>query len=447
LLPITAARPEAAMSLGEILVRQGLLSRAQLESALAGMHDEAGGLATRLVHQNLVTYDELALALAEEFGVPPALEADFARSDPLLRQRMVVHQAIELQAIPLFLTGQRRVAVAMANPVNRRALDRVAFALGATVDPMVTSEVALLRQFELLYNVRRRNNADAVRKTASSLPIPQQIADGSATPEPGDIRPALRSHRQMARARRTPQAKQAAYAAPTAQAKPADPPLQLAPLEIDEANREPGAPVAVMEDALCFTATPLGFLPPTPVAEPPVPSRVLSRHPLTPLVVPLNSAGVQLAVEQIRFATDQQDLSDSLFTFMRACFAVGAMFAVSGADAQGRFGFSGGMVRPAVEHLRFPLSLPSCLRIARSRRATYRGIPPPDGLAVQGPLWAALHTEPPSDVLVSPVIVDGLVTLLLYAQGEPGKRVNGLAAAKMEQVCDVLGSSLLRLAV
>jgi hypothetical protein len=66
---------------------------------------------------------------------------------------------------------------------------------------------------------------------------------------------------------------------------------------------------------------------------------------------------------------------------------------------------------------------------------------------VHGPLWTALHTEPPSDVLVSPVIVDGLVTLLLYAQGEPGKRVNGLAAAKMEQVCDALSSSLLRLAV
>jgi hypothetical protein len=49
-------------------------------------------------------------------------------------------------------------------------------------------------------------------------------------------------------------------------------------------------------------------------------------------------------------------------------------------------------------------------------------------------------------VLVSPVIVDSHVTLLLYAQGEAGGRINNLAASRMEQVCEALSSSLLRLA-
>jgi hypothetical protein len=173
---------------------------------------------------------------------------------------------------------------------------------------------------------------------------------------------------------------------------------------------------------------------------------VLLRNPLTPIVVPITSASAQMAVEQIRFAADQQDLSDNLFTFMRGCFSGGAMFVVEGAVAQARFGFFAGQVRPEVEHLRFSLSLPSCFRIARSRRAIYRGAPPPDGMAVHGPLWSSLGTDPPSEVLVSPVIVDGLVTLLLYAQGESGKRINSLAASKIEQVCDALSSSLLRLA-
>jgi len=223
--------------------------------------------------------------------------------------------------------------------------------------------------------------------------------------------------------------------------------LRLAPLEPGAGKREPGAPVAAMEDALCFTPTPLTFLPPTRTSGPPSPSRVLSRHPLTPIVVPITSAGAQLAVEQIRFATDQQDLSDNLFAFMRTSFAVGAMFAVSGATAQGRFGFAGGLIRPEVENLRFSLSLPSCLRIARSRRATFRGQPPPDGMAVQMPLWEALVTEPPSEVLVSPVIVDGLVTLLLYAQGDAEMGISSQAASRMEQVCAALSISLLRLAV
>jgi hypothetical protein len=202
-----------------------------------------------------------------------------------------------------------------------------------------------------------------------------------------------------------------------------------------------------MGDSLCFTPTPLSLLPQTRILTPPTPTRVASRHPLTPLVIPITSAGAQLAVEHIRFAADQQDLSDNIFTFMRACFGAGAMFAVTGATAEGLFGFSDGHVCPEVEGLEFPLSLPSCLRIARSRRATFRGRPPPDGGAVHGPLWAALGCWPPTDVLVSPVITEGQVTLLLYAQDDGSGRIHELAADRVEQVCDALGSSLLRLAV
>jgi hypothetical protein len=61
-------------------------------------------------------------------------------------------------------------------------------------------------------------------------------------------------------------------------------------------------------------------------------------------------------------------------------------------------------------------------------------------------MWSALFCQSPSEVLVSPVIVDGHVTLLLYAQGEPGARINSVAASRMEQVCEALSSSLLRLA-
>jgi hypothetical protein len=132
---------------------------------------------------------------------------------------------------------------------------------------------------------------------------------------------------------------------------------------------------------------------------------------------------------------------------MRACFGVGAMFSVAGTTAQGRFGFCDGLVCPEVEALTVSLSLPSSFRIARSRRTIFRGAPPPDGMAVHRVLWAALRCEPPSDVLVSPVIVDGLVTLLLYAHGEGRGRIDNVAASHMERVCNALSSSLLRLAV
>jgi len=410
------------MRLGEILLKRGLISEAQLQAGLAQQHERGVRLGTWFVETGLLTNDQVALALAEQLGVAPALETDFARAEAALRRRLVVHQAVELQAIPLFLTSRRRVAVAMSSPSNPRALDRLAFILGATVDPMVATDLAIARHLELLYGVLRKGKSGMAKPAAVILPAPHQTTLKKKPTQSDDIRPALRTHR-----------------------KPA-PGLRLAPLKPGTAAREPAAPVAIMEDALCFTPTPLTYIPPLENRTPPKPSRVSSRDPLTPLVVPITGASAQLAVDQIRFATDQQDLSDSLFTFMRTCFTVGAMFSVAGAVARGRFGFSDGLVRPEVESVTFSLSLPSCFRIARSRRATFRGLPPPDGMAVQGPLWAALNCPSPSEVLVSPVIVDGHVTLLLYAQGQSGARINSVAASRMEQVCEALSSSLMRLA-
>jgi hypothetical protein len=408
------------MMLGEILVKQGLLTQAQLASALTHQLARGARLGSYLIEHSILTTDQVALALAEQYRVPPALEADFRHADPTLRKRMFVHQAVELKAIPLFITHHRRIAVAMANPANPQALDRLAFILGATIEPMVASEAALDRQLEILYHVRPKRASQTAARRQSYLR--QRVAAATPSGEECEIRPALRSHRRRAQAPR------------------------LAPLTPGKGRPDPCAPVTPMEDALCFTPTPLSLLPHTRSLTPPTPTRVAARHPLTPIVIPITSAGAQLAVEHIRFAADQQDLSDNIFTFLRACFSAGAMFAVSGATAEGLFGFSDGRVCPEIEGMEFSLSLPSCFRIARSRRATFRGQPPPDGGAVHVPLWTALGCSPPTDVLVSPVIADGLVTLLLYAHDEGSGRIHELAADRMEQVCDALGSSLLRLA-
>jgi hypothetical protein len=411
------------MKLGEILVRQGLIDRDQLATALTHQLAQGSRLGTFLVENNILSSDQINLALAEQCGVPAALEADFLRADPALRKRLLVHQAIELQSIPLFFLGTRQVAVAMANPTNPRALDRLTFILGATVVPLVASEATLNQQFELLYRVRRKRPPQNRRSSPANENAHKRAGSRVPPSEEVEIPPALRSYRRRTKA------------------------LHFAPLEPGKRIPEAAAPVAPMEDALCFTPTPLSSLPRAPVRTPPTPTRVVSRHTLTPIVVPITNAGAQLAVEQIRLATDQQDLSDNLFTFMRTSFSVGAMFAVAGTKARGLFGFSDGRVCPAVEDLEIPLWLPSCFRIARSRRTTFRGLPPPDGGAVHGPLWTALRSPKPTDVLVAPVIVDKQVTLLLYAEGECGGRINDLAASKMQQVCEALSSSILRLAI
>ena len=109
------------MKLGEILVKQGLLSQAQLTAALGHQHAQGARLGSYLIEKKILTSDQVALALAGQFGVAPALECDFGRADSSLRKRLVVHQAIELQAIPLYFVNPRRVAVAMAIRMQRTA--------------------------------------------------------------------------------------------------------------------------------------------------------------------------------------------------------------------------------------------------------------------------------------------------------------------------------------
>jgi|GEM_PF-2185858 len=425
------------MKLGEILTRRRLISEAQLKVGLVQQHVRGVRLGTWFVESGILSSDQVTLALAEQFCVPPALEADFARSEANLRRRMRAELATELKVIPLFPTSPRRVAVAMANPADRRTFDRLAFTLGATVDPMVASEAAIAHYLDLYYGVARKGKSDRADKIV--LPAPHQVQNArKAAAGEEEIRPALRTYRPA------PAAKGARLPPPMPNVAQE---LRLAPLTPGDPPRDSAAPVEVMEDALCFTPTPLAYLPPLDTERPPQPSRVAARRStLTPLVVPVTSAGAQLAVDQIRFAADQQDLSDNLFTFMRVCFGIGAMVAVSGAVARGRFGFSDGRVRPELEGLTFSLSLPSCFRIARSRRTLYRGCPPPDGMAVHGALWSALRCPPPTDVLVAPVIVDSHVTLLLYAQGENGCRMTNAAVERMAEVCEALSNSLLRLA-
>jgi len=409
--------------LADILAKAGLITPAHLRAALGHGHASNKRLATYLVDNGILTTDQMALALARHHRVPPVLDADFLRADPALRRRVGSHQAMELQVVPLFVTSAGRVAVAMANPENSEILRKLASTLAAAVEPRVATDLAISKQLEIFCAVPRRRSTDLSLPVVTSPPASRRFAHRKTTPEVCDIRPALRTYRRKPKT------------------------VRLAPLRPGTYSPQPCAPVAMIEDSLCFTPTPLTCIPPLDArTTPPVPTRVALRRPLTPIAVPITRSDTALVVEQIRRARNKQDASDSLFKFMRTCFGAGAMFTVAGADAQGRFGFSDRMVRTELETMSFSLSLPSCLRIARSRRATFRGLPPPDGMAVQRTLWGALQCVPPKEALVSPVIVDGRVTLLLYAQGKGGGRIDDLAASRMEQVCDALGTSLLRLA-
>jgi len=160
----------------------------------------------------------------------------------------------------------------------------------------------------------------------------------------------------------------------------------------------------------------------------------------------VSTTGPDAAVERIISASDRQAAADHLFAFMRSCFGAGAMFAMVGRFAEGRFGYNQGEPCPAVESLVFSLSLPSCFYTAHRQGTPFHGTPSPDGEAIHRSLWAALGCPPPRVVVVAPVVVSGQTALLLYGQGRNGSRIESFAVSRLGHVCEALAKTLLRLA-
>jgi len=408
------------MRLAEILLERGWVAPVRLRSLIGYQNLEDEELATGLLEEGLLSADQIAVALGTLYGVPPALDQDFARVDPGLLKRLKARQAETLKAIPLYTTSNRRAAVAMVHPGDPKSIEDLGFALGAAIEPMVTSEPVLARQLELLYSMPRR-------WTTGYHPVSSAaVADVGrpATPPP---RPRQDS-RSISLA--------PLVASPASQFTPATP--------VPRSGGRPALPHrphAQTQSYLAAVSDVPFFVP----ADPTAPAQPMM-DVLTPLPPMVANTGPDAAVDKILSATDKQSAADHLFAFMRSCFGAGAMFVVAGVFAEGRFGYNQGSPCPGVESLVFSLSLPSCFHTAYRQGSLFHGAPSLDGDTVHKPLWAALGCPPQREVVVAPVVVSGQTALLLYGQGRNGARLENFAVSRLNHVSAALAKTLVRLA-
>jgi type IV pilus assembly protein PilB len=128
--------------LARALVQQGRLKEAEAEAFAAQGAANGAGFVSQLISSGRLSAREIATFAAETFGYPlldlNAFDESHIPAGAIDRKLIQTHQVV-----PLTKRGNR-IAVALADPTNLRALDEIRFQTGLAVDPVVVEIDKLL---------------------------------------------------------------------------------------------------------------------------------------------------------------------------------------------------------------------------------------------------------------------------------------------------------------
>ncbi|WP_300453480.1 type IV-A pilus assembly ATPase PilB [Accumulibacter sp.] len=135
-----AANPQQSSlsGLARALVQAGRLKEAEAETMLAQATASKTSLIEQMVVARKATFLDVARFAADKFGYPLL---DLAAIDEANLQKSAVDRKLIAthRVVPLHKRGNR-LAIAIADPTNLRALDEIRFQTGLAVDPVIVEE-------------------------------------------------------------------------------------------------------------------------------------------------------------------------------------------------------------------------------------------------------------------------------------------------------------------
>ena len=142
-----------AVKLGDLLLKQKLITQEQLETALKLQREEGGKIGEALVRVGAVSEGDITETLSQQFGVPSIDLAHF-EIDPAIIKVVPGEVARKYGVLPVNKTGAT-LTIAMGDPTNVFAMDDIKFMTGYNVEPVVASEIALRKAIDKHYGTPR----------------------------------------------------------------------------------------------------------------------------------------------------------------------------------------------------------------------------------------------------------------------------------------------------
>ncbi len=141
------------VKLGELLLKENMVSPQQLQDALNHQKMNGGKLGKAFVSLGFVKDEEITSLLSRQYGVP-SINLDHFEVDPAIIKIIPAETARKYQVLPLSRSGAT-LTIAMADPTNVFAMDDIKFMTGYNVEPVVASESALEDAIERYYGSTR----------------------------------------------------------------------------------------------------------------------------------------------------------------------------------------------------------------------------------------------------------------------------------------------------
>ncbi len=136
--------------IGELLVKENLLTAEQLREARAEARNQGGRVGAQITQLGYLNENELTDFVAKQYGVPSIDLAEFEIDEAVIRL-IPEDVATKHTVIPVNRAGSTLI-LATADPSNIFALDDIKFLTGYNIQPVVAAEDAIRRAIDRYYD-------------------------------------------------------------------------------------------------------------------------------------------------------------------------------------------------------------------------------------------------------------------------------------------------------
>src|SRR5262245_60870974 len=144
-----AAPAPSALRIGDLLIKEGLITKEQLDQALLEQKQNGTRVGYNLVKLGFVPEVELTKMLAKQFKLPAVDLAKFA-VDPKIVKLIPGELAVKHLVLPLKRDG-RTLTVAMADPTNMGVIEDLKFITRYDVFPVIAGEFTIKNTLEKIF--------------------------------------------------------------------------------------------------------------------------------------------------------------------------------------------------------------------------------------------------------------------------------------------------------